>query len=170
MLHFHRKFSSSITVGIRPVITMSSASINVTFMDWAWNCLTTELSDQMWATTIVMWDFFTLPSVMTAMLLEYIWDVLKAWLRFWRCWYKSLSDEEEGKLKLILLEKWLTTLESGEKREWRCWGIKLMLWSGESFWNISLVYKVVISCYLLIGLQWNMLYSKSNQHATRFLW
>jgi len=29
----------------------------------------------------------------------------KAWLRFWRCWYKSLSDEEEGKWKLILLEK-----------------------------------------------------------------
>jgi len=27
-----------------------------------------------------------------------------------------------------------------------CWGIKPMPWSGGSFWNISLVYKFVISC------------------------
>ena len=32
-----------------------------------------------------------------------------------------------------------------------CWGIKLTLWSGGSFWNISLVYKFVISyIYLLV--------------------
>jgi len=51
-----------------------------------------------------------------------------------------------------------------------CWGIKPTPWSGGSFWNISLVYKFVISyIYLLIGLQRDTPYSKSNQHATRFL-
>jgi len=44
-----------------------------------------------------------------------------------------------------------------------------MPWSSGSFWNISLVNKFVIGCYLLISLQWNILYSKSNQCATRYL-
>jgi len=39
-----------------------------------------------------------------------------------------------------------------------------------TFWNISLVYKFCNSLYLLTGLQRNMLYSKSNQPTTTFLW
>ena len=35
-----------------------------------------------------------------------------------------------------------------------------------TFWNIVLVYKF---CDILIGLQWNTFYSKSNQYATQFL-
>jgi len=50
-----------------------------------------------------------------------------------------------------------------------CWEIKLTLWSSKSFWNISLVFKFVVCCNYLLVLQWNMFYSKSNQHATRFL-
>jgi len=38
-----------------------------------------------------------------------------------------------------------------------------------TFWSISLVYKFCNSLYLLIGLQRNTLYSKSNQCATAFL-
>ena len=37
-----------------------------------------------------------------------------------------------------------------------------------TFWNISLVYKFCNSLYILIGLQQNMLYSKSNQRTTPF--
>jgi len=53
---------------------------------------------------------------MMVVLKKEVWDDLKAWLRFWRCWKRSSSDEEEGEWKLILLEKWSTTLEPGEKR------------------------------------------------------
>jgi len=38
-----------------------------------------------------------------------------------------------------------------------------------TFLNLSLVYKICNSLYLLIGLQRNTLYSKSNQRATPFL-
>jgi len=38
-----------------------------------------------------------------------------------------------------------------------------------TFWNIFLAYKFCNSLYLLIGLQRNTLYSKSNQRATAFL-
>jgi len=38
-----------------------------------------------------------------------------------------------------------------------------------TFWNISLVYKFCNLLYLLIGLQRNTLYSRSNQRATQFL-
>jgi len=37
------------------------------------------------------------------------------------------------------------------------------------FWNVSLVYKSVNCYYLLIGLQRNTFYSKSNQRTTGFL-
>ena len=106
-------------------IAMSLASIDVIFMEWTWSYLTTELSDQMWSTTVTAWDFLTLSSAMTAVLLEEIWDDLKVWLRLWRYWYKFLSDKEEREWKLILPEKWLTTLEPGEKRGWK--GLKQFL-------------------------------------------
>jgi len=38
-----------------------------------------------------------------------------------------------------------------------------------TFWNISLVYKFCNLLYLLIGLQRNTIFSKSNQRATAFL-
>jgi len=58
--------------GIRPVkIVMSLASIDMTFTEWTW-------------TTVVTWDFLMLPSIITAVLLEDIWDVLKVWLKLWR--------------------------------------------------------------------------------------
>ena len=39
-----------------------------------------------------------------------------------------------------------------------------------TFWNLSLIYKICSSLYVLIGLQRNILSSKSNQCATLFLW
>ena len=57
-------------VGIRPVqMAMSSAFIDVTFMEWICKHWITELSNQIWATAIVTCDFLTPLSVMTAMLL-----------------------------------------------------------------------------------------------------
>jgi len=50
-------------------MTMSSASIDVTFNEWTHSCLIIELSAQMCATAIATWDFFTPPSAMTAALL-----------------------------------------------------------------------------------------------------
>ena len=38
-----------------------------------------------------------------------------------------------------------------------------------AFWNLSLIYKICSSLYILIGLQRNILYSKPNQHATPFI-
>jgi len=56
--------------GMRPVrMTMSSASIDVTFNEWTCSCLIIELSTQMCTTAVVTWDFFMPPSVMTAVLL-----------------------------------------------------------------------------------------------------
>ena len=52
-----------------------------------------------------------------------------------------------------------------------CWEIKPTQWSGWIFGNLleCLAYKSIIRYYLLIGLQRNTFYSKSNQHATGFL-
>jgi len=55
------------------------------------------------------------------------------------------------------------------RRRLSCWEIKPTPWSGWIFRNISLVYKFCNLLYLLIGLQRDTLYSKSNQRATAFL-
>ena len=71
-------FSSSMT-GIRPkCIAMSSASIEVTFIELACKYWTMELSDQMCATAIATCDFLTPLSAMMAMLWGAVWDDLKA--------------------------------------------------------------------------------------------
>ena len=56
--------------GMRPVrMTMSSASIDVTFNEWTCSCLMIELSTQMCAAAVATWDFFMPLSAMTAVLL-----------------------------------------------------------------------------------------------------
>ena len=50
-------------------MAMSSAFIDVTFIEWICKHWITELSNQIWATAIVTCDFLTPLSVMTAMLL-----------------------------------------------------------------------------------------------------
>ena len=112
--------------GINPVwMAMSSASTDVTFKEWICRRRMMELSNQMWATAVAAFDFLTPPSMIMAMLHSDFWDALKVWLRFCRCWYRSSSDEEREEWKLILWEKWSTTLEPGEKRGWR--GLKQFL-------------------------------------------
>ena len=103
--------------GIKPKqIAMSSASIDVTFIELTCKRWTMELSVHMCATTMATCDFFMPLSAMMAMLWDDVWEDLKAWSRFWRWWKRSSLDEEEGEWKLNLLEKWSTTLEPGEKR------------------------------------------------------
>ena len=110
------KFSFSMA-GIRPSqMAMSSASTDITFIELICKHWMIELLDQIWATAVAICDFLTPPSVMTVVLKEEVWDDLKVWLRFWRYWKRSSSNEEEGEWKLILLEKWSTTLEPREKR------------------------------------------------------
>ena len=56
--------------GMRPVrIAMSSALIDVTFMEWTCSCLMTELLTQMCAAAVATWDFLTPPSALMAALL-----------------------------------------------------------------------------------------------------
>jgi len=57
---------------------MSSASIEVTFIELACKYWTMELSDQMCATAIATCDFLTPLSAMMAMLWGAVWDDLKA--------------------------------------------------------------------------------------------
>ena len=71
-------FSSSM-VGIRPkYIAMSSASIEVTFIELACKCQTMELSDQICATAVATCNFSMSLSAMMAMLWGAVWDDLKA--------------------------------------------------------------------------------------------
>ena len=71
-------FSSSMA-GIRPkCIAMSSASIEVTFIELACKCWTMELSDQMYVTAVATCNFLMPPSAMMAMLWGAVWDDLKA--------------------------------------------------------------------------------------------
>ena len=100
-------------------MAMSSALIGVMFAEWTCNYLITELSAQIYTTAIATWDFLMPPSAMIAILLWFTWDDLKVRLRLWKCWWRSLSEEEEGEWKLNLLEKWSTIWEPGEKRGWR---------------------------------------------------
>jgi len=72
-------------VGIRPVwMAMSSASIDIMFMEWICNRWIIELLNQIWAAAVATCDFLTPPSAMTAMLLEDVWEALKVQLRFCR--------------------------------------------------------------------------------------
>ena len=71
-------FSSSMA-GIRPKhIAMSSASIEVTFIELACKHWMMEFSDQMYATTVATCDFLMPPSAMMVMLWGAVWDDLKA--------------------------------------------------------------------------------------------
>ena len=107
----------SFMAGMRPMwIAISSASIEVTLMVWIYNCLTTEYSDQIWATTVATWDFLMPLSVMTATLLWKVWEEEKVLLRFWIWENKTSSEKERDKWKLILPEKWLTILELRGKK------------------------------------------------------
>ena len=55
--------------GMRPVrIAMSSALIDVTFMEWTCSCLMTELLTQMCTAAVVTWDFLMSPSAIMAAL------------------------------------------------------------------------------------------------------
>ena len=72
-------------VGIRPVqMVMSSASIDITFIEWICNHWIIELSNQIWAAAVATCDFLTPPSAIIAMLLEDVWEALKVRLRFHR--------------------------------------------------------------------------------------
>jgi len=78
---------SSFMVGIRPKhMAMSSASIEVTFIELACRHWTREFSDHMCATAVVTCDFLIPLSAMMAMLWGAVWDDLKAWLRFCMWW------------------------------------------------------------------------------------
>ena len=88
--------------------------------------------------------------MITATLLKDIWDVLKVWSRFWRCWYRSSLDEEGGEWKLILLEKWSTTLEPGEKKGWR--ELKQFLIPLRCS-LISLMGLLRLACYFIVSLE-----------------
>jgi len=67
-------------------IAMSSASIDVTFIEWTCSYLMTELLIQICAAAVATWDFLTPPSAMTAVLSWFTWDDLKARLRLCICW------------------------------------------------------------------------------------
>ena len=71
-------FSSSMA-GIRPkYIAMSSASIEVTFIELACKRWTMECSDQMCVTAVATCDFLMLPSAMMVILWGVVWNDLKA--------------------------------------------------------------------------------------------
>jgi len=50
-------------------MAMSSTSVDVIFREWTQSCLMIELSVQICAAAVAIWDFLTPPSVMTATLL-----------------------------------------------------------------------------------------------------
>jgi len=71
--------------GIRPKrIAMSSASIEVMFIELTCKHRMMELSDQMCVTAVATCDFLMPPSAMMAMLWGAVWDDPKAWSRFHR--------------------------------------------------------------------------------------
>ena len=79
-------FSSSMA-DIRPKrMAMSSALIEVTFIELACRCWMREFSDHMCVTAVATCDFLIPPSATMAMLWEAVWDDLKAWLRFCMWW------------------------------------------------------------------------------------
>ena len=73
--------------GIRPKhMAMSSASIEVTFIELACRRWTREFSDHMYVTVVATCDFLIPPSATMVMLWGTVWDDLKAWLRFCMWW------------------------------------------------------------------------------------